>query len=305
MLLFSPTATAREITSYPATSDGGTRLLWRNAPSDVIQSKVISELVLGQASYDAGFAAVQKVGILYSNEPYGQGLSTQLFTLLQGKRTIQSFSYPRGGPDYSAAITQLSSFGPDLTILVGFADDAARIVNAAQNAANLRSDVHKWFFTDAAKDPLLSTSVPAGSLEGSYGTAAGVGVGGNYDFFVNRYRTRFGVDPDRYTFMANNYDAMYLMAYGMSFALGGTGTLTGERIAQGLTHLSSGDTIAVDPESFTPATSALSGGNSIDVEGTSGSLTFDPRTGECPSPIQLWQIQGTNIVNRRLLEPQP
>ncbi|HLL54138.1 MAG TPA: ABC transporter substrate-binding protein [Myxococcaceae bacterium] len=305
MLLFSPTATAREITSFPATSDGGTRLVWRDSPSDVIQSKVIADLVLGQADYDAGFAPVQKVGILYSNEPYGQGLSAQLFTLLTGKKTLQSFSYARGGPDYSAAINQLSAFGPELTILVGFADDAARIVLAAQNAANLRAPGHKWFFTDAAKDPLLPTTAPAGSVEGAYGTAAGVGVGANYALFTDRFRTRFGVEPDRYTFMANNYDAMYLLAYGMSYATGAGGALTGERIAQGLTRLNVGTDIPVGPSSFTQANSALSAGGSINVAGTSGDLTFDPQTGECPSPIQVWQIQGQTIVNQAVLDPKP
>ncbi len=305
MLLFSPTATALEITSFAATSDGGTRLLWRDAPSDAIQSQVIADLVLGQASYDAGFAAVQRVGILFSNEPYGQGLSDQLFTLLNGKRTSQLFPYTRGGPDYSGALTQLSNFDPDLTILVGFADDAARIVTAAQNTANLKAGAHRWFFTDAAKDPSLISATPAGTVEGSYGTAAGVGVGTNYVSFANRYRTRFGVDPDQYSFMANNYDAMYLMAYGMSFALGGGSPLTGERIAQGLTHLTTGTSIAVGPSSFTPATSALGSGSSIDVEGTSGQLTFNPQTGECPSPIQLWQIQNLTIVNQAVLDPRP
>ena len=86
VLTISPTATCQEFRDYPATSDGGTRLMWRTAPSDVIQGQAIANVLLGTSDYDAGFATRQNVGILYLSDAYGQGLNSSILTDLTATR---------------------------------------------------------------------------------------------------------------------------------------------------------------------------------------------------------------------------
>lgn len=307
VLLMSPTATSTDITALAANTDAGTRMVWRTAPSDAIQAKAISDLMLGTSAFDAGLATKQKVGILYENDPYGQGLNASVLDALTGNKTVQSFQYARGG-DITSAVSQLDGFHPDVTLLVAFPEDAPRIVTAGLSTSSLKPDAgHQWLFTDSAKDPKLYTQTAAGVVEGNYGTAAAQGAGSQYAIFANSFQSRFGVNPDSYAFTAHNYDAMYVLAYGMAYALGsnGQGALTGEHIAQGLAHLSSGTALKVGPTDFVNATSQLGAGGSIDITGTSGELNFNPVTGEAPSQIEIWQVRGQSFVTAAKVQPAP
>lgn len=305
-LLMSPSATSQEITELARVPDGGVPLIWRTVPSDAIQSRVISDLLTGASSFDAGLSSGGRVGILYVNDPYGQGLNALLSQNLPGK-DAGSFQYTAGG-SITSAMAQLNAFDPDLSILVASQQDAPRIVTAAASQPNLSRDAgHRWFFTDSAKDQVLMTQSPAGEVEGNYGTAPAQGAGSAYSVFSSSFRSRFGEDPSSYAFIANHYDAVYALALAAAYAAGngGSGAITGRSLATGLTKLSSGTPYTLQPLNFTAARNALQAGSSIDIEGASGHLNFDPTTGEAPAPIELWQVSGTTFRSVTVLEPSP
>lgn len=296
MLVMSPTATAGEITSIN-NPDGGIRLVWRTAPSDDLQASVISELLLGTSTYDAGLSSVQRVGVAYVNDPYGQGLSLGLQQLLSGK-TVGAVDYPRGGNLDPSVSFLAADIRPELTVMVGFPDDVGRFVTSASAQPGLRRDGgHRWFFTDSAKDSTIVTNSPPGEVEGAYGTSPAQGAGPAYGFFTTRFQARFLTNPSSFAFIAHHYDAVYVLALGAAHAVGasGTGALTGSTVAQGLTRLSSGNQFLLVFTSFTGARDALLTGGSIDVEGASGRLSFDPRTGEAPGAVELWRVDGGEI----------
>jgi branched-chain amino acid transport system substrate-binding protein len=54
--------------------------------------------------------------------------------------------------------------------------------------------------------------------------------------------------------------------------------------------MSAGTTIVVGPNTINQAISALQGGGSINFDGASGPLDFDPATGEAPSDIDIWCV---------------
>lgn len=307
VLLMSPSATSQEITELARTPDGGVPLIWRTAPSDAIQSRVISDLLTGASSFDAGLSSVGRVGIIYVNDPYGQGLNALISQNLPGK-DAGSFQYTPNG-SITSAVTQLNAFDPDLSILVASQQDAPRIVTAAAAQRNLARDGgHRWFFTDSAKTPALISESPPGEVEGDYGTAPAQGAGPAYALFRSSFQSRFGgEDPNNYAFIANHYDAMYAIALAAAYAAGnsGTGAITGRSLATGLTKLSSGTQYTLQPQNFTAARNVLQLGNSIDIEGASGHLNFDPTTGEAPAPIELWQVSGTTFRSVTVLEPRP
>jgi branched-chain amino acid transport system substrate-binding protein len=289
----SPTATAKEVTALN-NPDGGVRLVWRTAPSDVIQAKAIADALTGASSFDAGLSGVGRVGIAYLDDPYGQGLNAALSQQLSGKKTVGATFYARGG-DLDASVATLDAFNPDVTVLIGFPDDVGRMVTKAAVTANLsRGAGHRWFFTDSAKDPASISGSPAGELESNYGTTPAQTSGPAYPAFQSDFLSHYGIDPGSTSFIAHTYDAVYVVALGCAYAVGSAGTsaLTGSRIADGLGHLRSGAAIAIGPTDFTAARNAVQGGTSIDVQGASGQLDFDPATGEAPGLIELWQVDG-------------
>jgi branched-chain amino acid transport system substrate-binding protein len=90
-----------------------------------------------------------------------------------------------------------------------------------------------------------------------------------------------------------------MIAYGI--AANGSNPITGVNIAKGLTKLVGGtEKIDVGPARLGAGVAALSGGGSVDLNGTSGPLDFDPSTGEARSDIAVWCLRvdpnTTNIV---------
>jgi branched-chain amino acid transport system substrate-binding protein len=316
VVVMTADATSPEIaaTSAQGTAPSGApvRMLWRTAPSDSIQGQVIAQAILsGGASYQSGgdsyLSGVTRVGILYVDDPYGQGLSEVVATALGTGVTVDREQYARGG-DTSAAVSALNDFDPDLTVAIGFPDDLVKILNQADGLSNLSPAAgHRWFFTDAAKDPTLLTVTDPAQLEGALGSTPAQGAGPAYASFASRFKTRFDVDPSQYSFTGHYYDAMYLLALGGAHAVGPapdySGQVTGAAIAEGLGMVSSGTSYQLVPSDFTAASAELESGASIDVDGASGHLQFDPSTGEAPSPIEIWRVSGGNFTTVTAVEP--
>jgi branched-chain amino acid transport system substrate-binding protein len=117
--------------------------------------------------------------------------------------------------------------------------------------------------------------------------------------------TKYNKDPSNYAFTSHAYDAMYLMALGAAYAHGTAGTLSGAKMAEGLTKVStgvSGTNTQLTSTNFTFLAAELAAGRSVNVEGASGKLDFDSK-GEAPSPMELWQVEGSSLQSRSIIEP--
>jgi branched-chain amino acid transport system substrate-binding protein len=302
VLTLSYSATSPELTSLQDTSGGAVGLVWRTSPSDAIQGRVISNLLLN----DARFSSATRVGILYVNDPYGQGLFNVISEQLSGKRTTSSRFYERRG-DVATAVTQLNGFDPDITVLVGFEDDARRIIQLAATETNLsRASGHRWFFTDSVKDvTLLQDTTARAQVDGAYGTAPAQGAGQAYNAFSSRFLNKYNKDPSDSSFISHAYDAMYLMVLGAAYAQGTTSDVSGPKMAEGLTKVSTGSSSAstqLTSSNFTFLLGELGAGRAVNVEGASGRLDFDDK-GEASSPIELWRVSGATFQTVEKIEP--
>jgi ABC-type branched-subunit amino acid transport system substrate-binding protein len=139
-LLITATATATEIASKPAIATGPAggpvRMLWRTAPSDSIQGAVIANEIANNPRADPYLNNITRVGVLYDDDAYGQGLSGVIAGALPGTLTVQTFQYTRGG-DPSSALSSLDAFHPDITVAIGFPSDLVGILNKADTLTNL------------------------------------------------------------------------------------------------------------------------------------------------------------------------
>jgi serine/threonine protein kinase/ABC-type branched-subunit amino acid transport system substrate-binding protein len=294
-------ATSPELSAVPAANSDGVRMLWRTSPSDAMQGRKVAELV----ATDPRYAGVERVSILYQDDPYGQGLAGVIaarLPQLAPSLAVHSIQYPFRG-DVVSAVQQLAASKPQLTVLVGFPLDVVRILNlAAQAPALTRKAGMRWFFSDSVKEPMLFAGLERpDEIDGSFGLEPATGDSAEAVSFYSRFQARFLRNAQNQIYAANRYDAVYLLALAAAYAAGkdGRGTISGARLAEGLTHLSSGTKLGLTPEGFTAAKAALQAGGSIDVEGASGSLDFDAKTGEAPSSYQLWRVDGRNLVQDR------
>ncbi|WP_309888913.1 ABC transporter substrate-binding protein [Archangium sp.] len=302
VLTVSYSASSPELTSLPdaPTTGGTTGLLWRTAPSDAIQGRIIADLLRSDTTR---FGTVARVGILYVNDPYGQGVYGAITNRLGTSVASKGFSYPRRG-DVKTALAQLNDFDPDITVLMAFADDAVAILKEASTLANLKRGAtnttgHRWFFSDSVKDlAVLSDPQVRDLVQGYYGTAPAQGAGQAFRAFQNAFENKYQKDPSAYAYTSNAYDAMYLLELATAYSLGTTNAVTGPKMAEGLTKLSTGT--PSDKTQFTNANltflaSELAAGRSVNVDGASGQLDFDS-AGEAPAPVELWQVQGASFI---------
>jgi branched-chain amino acid transport system substrate-binding protein len=301
VLTVTADATSPELAAVPASDEAGVRLLWRTAPSDALQGAALARVVAGEG-------AVQRVGIVYQDDPYGQGQAAVVVRALPRLRPgleVRAIQYPFRG-DVASAVTQLAAWRPQLTVLIGFPLDGVRVLNLAARARTLtRAAGHRWFFSDGMKEPTLFAGLEhPEEIDGSRGIEPAPGRGAEARSFHSRFQARFLRDAANQTYAAHRYDAVYVLALAAAWAAGldGRGELTGRRLAQGLLHLVAGPRIGLTPDTFTAAKARLQRGESIDVEGASGGLDFDRTSGGVEAAYQLWRIEGREFVPDRRLQ---
>lgn len=301
VLTMSYSASSPELTSLPDTNGGAVGLVWRTAPSDAIQGRVIANLLRTDTTR---FGTVKKVGILYVDDPYGQGIYNIISERLNTTAPTvanEGFSYARQG-EIRSVLARLDAYDPDITVLMGFADDAARILKEASTFTNLKrapDGNHRWFFSDSVKDAtLLTDALVSAQAQGFYGTAPAQGAGQAFSTFSSRFNGKYQKNPAEYAYTSNAYDAMYLLALSAAWSQGTAQAVTGVKMAEGLTHVSSGTsstTTQLTSSNFTYLAAELAAGRSVNVEGASGRLDFDA-AGEAPAPVELWQVQDSRFV---------
>jgi branched-chain amino acid transport system substrate-binding protein len=310
-LLMTYTSTSPEIATLQDRPQGAAAgLVWRTAPSDTLQGRVIGDLLRGNISVQETtqpFVGVDQVAIAYVDDPYGQGLSAAVATRL-GSLRVDTAKYNRN-QDVSSAVTLINTSPADISVMVGFSEDNARIVS--QLAAQGRTGL-KWFFTEASKEPGLFTSLGnnRSQVEGAYGTAPAQARPGDnvYRQFDLRFRAAYSISPGQFSFTAHAYDAMYLVALGTAYAVGADNRpITGLRIAEGLARVTPqpGTTAPVFElgfGSFIEARTAMRAGTVINVKGASGELDFND-TGEAPSEYELWKVANGEFRTVQLINP--
>lgn len=298
-------ATSPELTSKVAVTDGSSRLLWRTAPSDAIQGKVIANLILE----DARYASVKKVGIVHLSDPYGQGLSNEVIDGVQDSLDggTKGFEYPRGG-NITTAVDQLNGWDPDLTVLIAFPDDAVKILKASFAKPNLKKSAgHQWLFSDSAKAVSLLeglSDIERAEVNDAYGSAPAQGAGRAFSAFRDAYQSRYGASPSDYSYTAHAYDAAYCLSLALAAAIGdGTGAVNGGTVAAGLTRLTGGAPFPLQAIKFAEAAQVVASGSKLDVDGASGALDFNSATGEAPGKIEIWKVAGKGFSSVKVVDP--
>lgn len=290
VLLISPSATSPELTAIDETSptDESPGLLWRTAAPDTAQAATI---VL-----DLEDRGVSSLVIIAQSGSYGDGLAGLIQEQFAGTATLQSFS---GSP--AAAIADAAEAGAEEVVFISSdVEDYVAFFRGAVASDSLRDtyDAMGIFLPDAAfnMNLLEDLSEPGGSGDPSVlydnvrGTRYPPAAGTLFNTFSVSYATAYNDSPEASGFTAHTYDAAWLVAYATAWAFYNEDDLGGRSLARGLRRISSGESVPINTGGWGQVVPAFMAGDSIDVEGVSGSLDYDPSTEETTAPTSLWVI---------------
>jgi branched-chain amino acid transport system substrate-binding protein len=279
------------IVSCSATSPNVTlladdNLIWRTAASDNLQSRVLAQLVAQSGK--------KRVASAYVNSPYGIGLNGEFGAALSD---IAGVSFvPKGfseGTPGADVVSWLAEQTPEIALIV--ADSDAPTWVAALNDGGPALMDTQFLLTDGSKaDALFSLGPDEAVLARIRGTGPGTPKDGlsrqAYDVFRAAYMVRWGVDPNRTAFVANAYDALYAIAIAMG-TIPPEAAVSGHALSVGMQRLSDGNPIRVGGVQFANGYQQLANGQTVNLDGVSGPIDFDPATGDIlTAPIEVWDV---------------
>ena len=159
------------------------------------------------------------------------------------------------------------------------------------------------FLADGAADIQLVEETPGAEIfyDQVRGSRPAVKQTAIYDAFAGSYYSEYGVDASDSIYTAYAYDAGWLALYSLAWATYQETEITGTAMAKGMRKVSDGLELEIRPTGWSTARAAFEEGQSLDVEGVSGSLDYDPQTEETSAPIEIWVINkardGFDVVD--------
>jgi ABC-type branched-subunit amino acid transport system substrate-binding protein len=268
---FSPANTSPDFTDY---EDNG--LYFRTAPSDVLQGRVMGDVLLNDGYLN--------VGILALDDPYGTGLAENIQLSLEGGGGAVTgdgpIIYDPKAASFSAEVTALAGQSPEAIVLVGF-EETKKIVPELQ-AQGIGPDTVPLYFVDGNLSD-YSADFAAGTLEGVKGTLPGAEADQAFRDAL------LAVDPELkdFSYAPESYDATILIALAAIAA----GDDSGEAIAANLQAVSAEGEKCTD---FKTCADLLADGTDIDYDGKSGPVEFSDAGDPTQATIGVYEYGADN-----------
>ncbi len=268
---FSPANTSPDFTDY---DDNG--LYFRTAPSDVLQGRVMGDVLLNDGYLN--------VGILALDDPYGTGLAENIQLSLEGGGGAVTgdgaIIYDPKAASFSSQVTELKGQNPEAIVLVGF-EETKKIVPELQ-AQGIGPDTVPLYFVDGNLADYSADFQP-GTLEGVKGTLPGAEATQDFKDAL------LAVDPQLkdYSYAPESYDATILIALAAIAA----GDDSGEAIAANLQAVSAEGEKCED---FKTCADLLADGTDIDYDGKSGPVEFSDAGDPTQATIGVYEYGADN-----------
>jgi ABC-type branched-subunit amino acid transport system substrate-binding protein len=272
VLQISPANTSDELTKY---DDKG--LYFRTAPPDVLQGRVLGDLILADGN--------STVGILALQDSYGTGLaeSTTKSITDGGGEVVETVVYDPKAASFSSEVGKIKAADPEAIAVIAF-DETKKIIPEMVKQG-IGPDTKKIYFVDGNLAS-YEKDFPKGTLEGVKGTLPGVAAS---DEFKARL-TDLKPDLTEFAYSPESYDATILVALAATAA----GDDAGESIASQMQAVSSGGTKC---ESYQECVDLLENDEDIDYDGVSGPVEFNDAGDPSEATIGIYQYGADNTYS--------
>ena len=264
----SPANTAPSLSTY---EDDG--YYFRTAPSDVLQGRVLGNLITGDGNANIAFLTIQ--------DPYGTGLfeNSKISIEAAGGTVVANEEFAAGTKNFSAQVDKVLATGPDAIAIISF-DEVKSILPELVKVKGF--DPAKIYLVDGNLTD-FSKDFTDFSIEGAQGTLPGVVA-------TQEIKDKFlAVNPDLtdFSYAAESYDAVMLVALA---AIAG-GSADGATIKANLKAVSEGGEKVTD---FATAVQMLKDGKDIDFDGLSGPITFDDNGDPTEAYVGIYKFNADN-----------
>ncbi|MYB23355.1 MAG: ABC transporter substrate-binding protein [Chloroflexi bacterium] len=275
VLVISPSATSPQLTIAEDND-----FLFRSTVSDAAQGPVLAQLAA-----DEGYS---NVGVIYLNDPYGQGLAEAFNSSWSGDANLVSIE-PRQAT-YLAELQQAADNGAEALIVIAFPQEAEIFIREALEQGLF----DEFLFVDGSKSQELVDAIGGEYLEGMRGTAPSAGPESPALLLFNQaYIAEYG-ELSPLPFVAEAYDATIAIGVAAQAA----GSLDSAAIRDSLRSVAGppGDPYAIGGEGVGAALAAVAEGWQVDLEGAATSLDWDENGDITSGYIGVWAYEGGEIV---------
>lgn len=267
----SPANTSPDFTDYP--DDG---FYFRTAPSDVLQGRILGDLIIADGK--------DTVGILALQDAYGTGLAENIKKSVEGAngQVVETVIYDPKAAEFSADVSKIKAADPAAIVVIGF-DESAKIIQELAKQGIGPQQGTTLYLVDGNTGNALGEKLPAGLLADVKGTIPGAAAPGDF-------RVRLlAVDPDLkdYTYAAESYDAVVVVALAAAVAESDAG----KDIAAELMDVTSGGEKCT---SFTACMVLLEAGTDFDYDGISGPIEFDKNGDPTEASVGIYTFGADN-----------
>lgn len=263
----SPANTSPDFSDY---ADDG--YYWRTAPSDVLQGRVLGNLMVNDGAANVAF--------LYINDPYGIGLADNAGAAIEAAdgSVVASVPYNPGDTNFSSQVSEILAASPDAIGILAFEETANIIPELISTQGYPASQV---YFVDGN----LSNSYefPAGTLDGAKGTLPGNPADDTFQsrlLEIDSSLTDFSYAPE-------SYDAVIVAALAAAQA----GSTAPADIRDNLQSVSAGGTKCTE---VGECLALIADGEDIDYDGVSGPIEFDDNGDPTEAYIGIYQYGADN-----------
>ena len=273
VIQFSPANTSPDFTDYP---DKG--LYFRTAPSDVLQGRILADLIIEDGN--------STVGILALQDAYGTGLADNVEKSITGSNgeVVEKVIYDPKAAEFTAEVSQIKGADPEAIVVIGF-DESAKVIQELVKQGIGPQDGKKLYLVDGNVGNALGEKLPAGLLEGVKGTLPGAATGAEFQARLK------AVDPSLkdFSYAGESYDAVTVIALGAVVAESDAGT----DIAEQLVEVTSGGTKC---KTFAECNELATAGTDFDYDGVSGPIELDENGDPTEASVGILQYDAQNKV---------
>ncbi|GAA3328668.1 MULTISPECIES: ABC transporter substrate-binding protein [Paeniglutamicibacter] len=267
-LMMSPANTSPDFSTW---DDKG--LYWRTAPSDVMQGRILGNVMVGQGA--------ATVGMIVLNDAYGTGLAKNIRTAVEGANgeIVAESMFNEGDSQFSSQVDEVVGANPDAIAVLSF-DQARSIIPLLIQKGVDPSTV--YFVDGNILD--YSKDFDKGTLEGAMGTQPG-------SFAKDDFKGRLESVNDSlkdWNYAAESYDAATLIALASTVAKSNDGAA----IAAQLQAVSRDGEKCAD---FAACKKLLDEGKDIDYDGIAGPVTYDEKGDITEGIMGVYQYDGNNV----------
>ena len=253
VIQFSPANTSPDFTTY---DDGG--FYFRTAPSDLLQGRVLSNLVLDEGNATAT--------VLFRQESYGQGLADSFKENFEGAGGVidQFLPYAVDTESFDAEVDLAVEADSDAIIVIGFAESA--LILTTMNERGIGPSAKNVYGVDGNIGGIGAELADPTIISGMRGTEPSVDLSDISDFTA-----RLDAEGDMggvYAYGAETYDSIIIVALAAAMA----GTDDPSAIAAEINGVTGGGDKCT---SFAECIALIDGGSTdIDYDGLGGPYEF-------------------------------